>query len=249
MKRLLPFVFALALPVLAMAGPDELAMQAEALYAKGDYHGALALYDSVNATHTSPSLLFNIGNCYSKLDDNAHAILFYERALRLAPGAEDVQVNLDQARAKLVDRVNELPGFTLGSMWDRLRGGRDVDQWARRSLWAGLITFLLAAVGLFVRARGVKRSAFLGSAVMLLVTIACVGLAAYRVEEVVDRSEAIITAPKVDVLGEPRTGATTLFVLHEGTKVSVLQEQNGWCEVQLASGSVGWAPPATLERI
>ncbi|MFT3885846.1 MAG: BatD family protein [Flavobacteriales bacterium] len=248
-KALLSLPFALAVLTAKADGPDDLARSAQDLYAKGAYREALALYDSVNTTHTSAPLLYNIGNCYSKLDDNAHAILYFERALRLAPGAEDIQANLDLARAKVVDRVDQLPGFTLGSVWDRVRGGKDVDQWARRSLWAVLITFVMASLGLLAKGRVVKRGAYLVSAIGVLITATCISLAAYRVGEVADRTEAIIVAPKVDVLGEPRTGATTLFVLHEGTKVSVLQEQDGWFEVKLSSGSVGWAAPATLERI
>ena len=93
---------------------------------------------------------------------------------------------------------------------------------------------------------------FLGAAVataFLLITGLSAMLAAYRVGEITDRSQAIIMLPKVDVRGEPRAEATTVFVLHEGTKVSVLQEQNGWYELKLSSGSVGWAPPGSLEVI
>jgi tetratricopeptide (TPR) repeat protein len=250
MKRpLLPLLLAvLAIPA-ARADNADLLRAAEEAYGKGEYRQALALYDSVNVTHTSASLLFNIGNCWSKLDDTPHAILFYERALRLAPGAEDIQANLDLARTRVADRVNELPGMTLGTLWDRLRGGHDVDQWARRSLWGGLLAFTLAGIALFLRAGFLKRALFVLGGAALVATIVSAGLAAYRVAEVKDRSEAIIMVPKVDVLGEPRQGATTLFVLHQGTKVTVLQERNGWYEIKLGSGSVGWSAPASLERI
>ena len=62
-------------------------------------------------------------------------------------------------------------------------------------------------------------------------------------------SEAIIMTAKVDVRSEPRDGSTVLFVLHKGTKVRILQQENAWSEVRLANGSVGWMPPASLERI
>ncbi|MBK7297415.1 MAG: SH3 domain-containing protein [Flavobacteriales bacterium] len=64
-----------------------------------------------------------------------------------------------------------------------------------------------------------------------------------------DNSQAIILTPKVDVRSEPREGSTVLFVLHKGTKVDILQETNSWFEVSLPNGTVGWMPPATLERI
>lgn len=245
-RSLLPFALIISTRIAFGAQVNSLAQSAHDAYAKGEYAQALTLYDSLNSTQNSASLLFDIANCHIKLGDVPHAVLYYERAIRLQPGAEDIQANLDFARSLVVDRVNELPGFTLGSIWDRLRGGKEVDQWARRSLWACLLLFTLSAAAVVVRKRSIKRSLIGASAIMVLVTALCSGLAWYRVQEVTDRSQAIIMMPKVDVLGEPRIGATTLFVLHEGTKVSVLQEQNGWYEVKLSSGAVGWAPPSAL---
>ncbi len=244
-----PLLLLLGVPLLAHAGTDDLLKNAQDDYSKGDYKQALVLYDSVNTTQTSAGLLFNIGNCWSKLDDTPHSILYYERALRAAPGAEDIQANLDQARMKVVDRVNELPGFTLGSIWDRLEGGTDVDQWARRSLWACSFTVLLVAISLFLRQRAAKRILFSLGGLGLVATVCAAGLAAYRVNEADSRDEAIIMRPKVDILGEPHEGATTLFILHDGTKVHVLQEQQGWSEVKLSNGSVGWMERSALETI
>ncbi len=240
---------ALCLPLFAHAGTKELLQQAQDAYSKGDHKQALALYDSVNTTETSAGLLFNIGNCWSKLGDVPHAILYYERALRLAPGAEDVQANLDMERAKVVDRVNELPSFTLGSVWDRLQGGTDVDQWARRSLWACAIMALAAAAGIWANPRVAKRLLFSLASLALVATVFSALLAFYRVQQVESRSEAIIMAPSVDILGEPRQGATRLFILHQGTKLGTLQRHGDWQEVRLASGAVGWLPVSAIEVI
>ncbi len=248
-RHIATVLFAIGLSLLSHASTEQLLQEAQDAYAKGDHQKALALYDSVNTTYTSPSLLFNIGNCWSKLGDTPHAILYYERALRLAPGAEDVQANLDLEHSKVVDRLNELPAFTLGSVWDRLQGGTDVDQWARRSLWACALMALAAIVGVILRQRALKRTLFTLSALALVVTILSTALAAYRVHEVESRSQAIIMSPSVEILGEPRSGATRLFILHQGTKVGALQQQNGWQEVRLSSGSVGWVPQEAIEII
>ncbi len=241
---LLSLLFIVAIGTRAENGA--LAASAQEAYAKGEYAQALALYDSIYAQETSASLLFNIANCHMKLGDVPNAVLHYERAARLQPGAEDIRANLDYARSQVVDRVNELPGFTLGSLWDRLRGGKDVDQWARRSLWACLVLFVLATAFVFVRHRTWRRVLLGLTLASLLFTGISIGLAAYRVSEITDRSQAIIMQPKVDVHGEPREASTTVFVLHEGTKVNVLQETNGWFEIKLSSGSVGWVPLASL---
>ncbi len=246
MLRTTLFAVLVLLAHFTRADNGTLVTSAQEAYAKGEYAQALALFDSVHTTETSAALLFNIGNCHMKMGDVPHALLYFERAARLQPGAEDIRANLEYARSKVVDRVNELPAFTLGSLWDRLRGGKDVDQWARRSLWSCLLLFAFASAWLFVRHRTGRRVLLGASVTCLLVTVLAASLAAYRVGEITDRSQAIIMQPKVDVLGEPRQGATTVFVLHEGTKVGVLQEANGWYEIRLTSGSVGWAPIASL---
>lgn len=231
------------------AEADIVSTRAQEAYTAGNYTEALALFDSVAQEYSSTALFFNIGNCHFKLGDIPHAILNYERALRLSPGDEDVQANLDLARRQVADRVNELPTFTLGSTWGKLRGGRDADQWSRRSLWACLAFFVVLGVAVAVRHRTWKRVLLGVSAAGLVVTVLAVSFAAVRHAEIVDDSEAIIMTPKVDVRSEPRDGTKVLFVLHKGTKVAVLKEQAGWYEVKLPNGSVGWMPPASLERI
>ncbi|MBX2984314.1 MAG: tetratricopeptide repeat protein [Flavobacteriales bacterium] len=249
MRQLLPLLIWFCLPALAYANNAQLLEQAQEAYANGDHKHALALYDSVNTDYTSAGLLYNIGNCYSKLGDMPHAILYYERALRLAPGADDIQANLDLERAKVVDRMNQLPAFTLGSVWDRLQGGKDVDQWARRSLWACVIMVVFAASAILIRRNSFKRIFLAVAALALLFTVLSTALAAYRVQEVESRSEAIIMSPTVEILGEPRKGSTRLFILHQGTKLSIVGEQGDWQEVRLSSGSVGWLPKEAIEII
>lgn len=244
-----PLALAACLALSAAIDPGPVLEKAQEAYANGDHKYALALYDSVATEYTSAGLLFNIGNCYSKLDDVPHAILYYERAFRLAPGAEDIQANLDMQRAKVVDRINQLPGFTLGSAWDAALGGKDVDQWARRSLWACLIMALTGAGALLLRRGPLKRASAVLASVALVATVASTALAAYRVQEVEKRQEAIIMAPSVDIFGEPREGSTRLFILHQGSKVGLLGAQGDWQEIRLPNGGVGWLPKASIETI
>lgn len=218
-------------------------------YTAGDHAAALAAFDSVAVDWNSAGLQLNIGNCHFKLGNVALAILHYERGLRLAPGDADLQANLDLANEQVKDRIAAPPPFVLGNTWAGWRSGGDPDQWARRTLWATAILFTLLAIAMIARRSLLRRSAWAMAGVALLWAVVCFSFAAVRHGELHDDSEAIIMAPKVDVRGEPRTGATVLFVLHKGTKVTVLQQLEGWTEVQLPNGNVGWMPPASIERI
>lgn len=252
MKRLLS-TLSLALPLLVsgMSRQEAEALVADAntAYTGGHYTEALALYDSARTEYGSASLLYNIGNCHFKLNDIPRAILFYERALRLSPGADDIQGNLDLARQQVVDRVHALPSFSLGNTWSSFRGGRYVDQWARRALWGGTLLFALLAMALLVRTTALRRTLQVAAAIALLFTLTATGFAAARKAEVTSDGEAIVLQAKVDVRSEPREGATVLFVLHKGTKVEVLQGENGWNEVRLPNGNVGWMPAPAMETI
>lgn len=238
-------------PVAAMdrTTADTLVAQAVQRYAEGDVVGALTLFDSVAGHWNSAGLQYNIGNCHYRAGDIGRAILHYERALRLAPGAADVRANLELARQQVVDRVPELPAFSLSATWGLLRGGRDADQWARRCMVVSPLFFLVLALAMVVRGRGAALGLKVLAGLLGAALLVCIAFAAARHAELQDHSAAIVLAPKVDVRSEPGEGATLLFVLHRGTKVTVLQERLGWYEVRLANGNIGWMPPAAAERI
>ncbi|MBZ0242213.1 MAG: SH3 domain-containing protein, partial [Bacteroidales bacterium] len=48
--------------------------------------------------------------------------------------------------------------------------------------------------------------------------------------------------PTITVKSSPSASSVDLFVLHEGTKVSLLDELDGWQKIRIANGSVGWLP-------
>ncbi|MBK9196647.1 MAG: SH3 domain-containing protein [Flavobacteriales bacterium] len=252
MKQLLPFLFVLttmSASAVTKLEADSMAARAQRAYAMGDARTALAAYDSIAVASQLSGLAIEHRQLLVQTGDVAHAILHYERGLRLAPGDEDLQANLDLANEQVKDRIAEKPSFALGTTWARIRGGHDPDQWARRSLWVCALFFALLTAAILLRGKGPRRIAFTSSGLALIFLALCIAFAVARHNEVVDDGQAIIMEPKVDVLGEPRTGSKVLFVLHKGTKLTVLQEANGWYEVQLPNGNVGWMPPAALERI
>ena len=64
-----------------------------------------------------------------------------------------------------------------------------------------------------------------------------------------DHHQAIIFAGSVTVKSGPGDQAAALFVLHDGTKVNILDNNNGWIKVQLANGNEGWIQQADVREI
>jgi len=47
----------------------------------------------------------------------------------------------------------------------------------------------------------------------------------------------------------PDEKSTNLFLLHNGTKVEVIEEQSGWKKIKIANGNTGWMINGALENI
>ncbi len=45
------------------------------------------------------------------------------------------------------------------------------------------------------------------------------------------------------------SGAKDLFILHEGTKVKILDNVAGYASIELADGRQGWIPASDIEVI
>ena len=60
---------------------------------------------------------------------------------------------------------------------------------------------------------------------------------------------AIIFTPTVSIKSAPGESGTVLFVLHEGTKVKLLDQSNDWINVALPNGNKGWVQETDLREI
>ena len=197
----------------------------------------------------SADLYYNIGNTYFKLDDKAHAILYFERALKLDPSHEDAAHNLDIARQLTLDKIDAVPDFILVSWFRNLRQGLSADTWA----W--LTLGLLVCVGvLFLLFRnggslGLRRVSFIVGCVLFVLAVFTLIFSLQQKRAVTRQDSAIVTSPVCSVKSSPADGGTTVFVLHEGTKVRLLDNVGDWAKVEIADGRQGWAPVSTVEVI
>jgi len=61
--------------------------------------------------------------------------------------------------------------------------------------------------------------------------------------------EAIVFEPTVNIKSSPDENSKDIFVLHEGTKVVLLDIVADWQEIRIANGSVGWIKISYLKKI
>ncbi len=217
-------------------------------YEAGEYRKALESYASVAAMgYESGPLYFNMGNCYYKLGETGQAILHYERAARLIPGDEDLEVNLSLARLKVVDQIPELPRFRLLVLLERF-----VFFLPRSALWVLMWSSYAVLVAAWILrllwSRGRRFTGKIVWAGVLLLIGSSLCLAG-QIRQEREPSEAIILAQEARAVSAPGEEGIQVFTLHEGTKVRIQEVSGSWVEVLLADGNVGWLKADSMARI
>lgn len=228
----------------------KLIAEANQKYDEGLYHEAIDLYDSVlQQNMASPEIYFNMGNAHYKLRDYPSAILYYEKAKKLDPHNEDVGFNLKVARTHIVDKIEKVPEFFLRSWINSLGDIFTVDRWAKIGLVTFFAFFVLLSIYLFSRILWLRKISFWISVVLLLSAFVSLGFSWKEYADIKRNKEAIVFSPTITVKSSPNRNSVDLFVIHEGTKVSVIQELNDWYEIRIENGSVGWLPASSLKKI
>lgn len=217
-------------------------------YSEGRWSEAAAAWQAIaDSGRESAALYYNLGNAAFKQDDLAHAIIWYERALKADPSFKDARFNLDFARTRVQDRIEEVPEFFLKT-WVR-----SFCRILPSGAWAALfLVFLAAALAmllLFLLGNGGARKAgFFSCIVLILFVLLSFSFAFWQRSEGLSHDEAVVVSAVTEVKSSPGSGVS-LFVLHEGTKVKVLEEISGWNNIELSDGRQGWLQNDSLERI
>ena len=243
MKRYTLLIYMLAIMGWAFGQntADEWFNQANAAYNSGNYETAVEFYEKILATDMeSVPVYYNMGNAYYKMREYPMAIYSYEKALKLDPSNEEVRTNLEIVNLAIVDKIEPVPQSFIERWWRSLRAMCSSDRWAWWSVAA--FALLLVCLFMFLRSRrvGMRKLGFFMGIIFIIVFAFSVVFAAQLKHAANTQDQAIVMTPTVTVKSSPSDDGVDLFVLHEGTKVSVLESSNGWNKIRIANGSVGW---------
>ena len=246
MKKII-FIFLLITQVFyAQSGFDK----GNYLYQKGRYEEAIREYESVLATKQhSAELYFNLGNCYYKLNKVAPAIYNYEKALVLNPDDPETLNNLKFAQKMQIDEIKDIPTVGFSKMVHDFTSAFHYNTWAWISV--GLSTlFLVFFMGYyFSQITLSKRIFFFGMFALILLLLISVSAAISEKNHFENEKPAIVFAEMVLVKSEPQNGSNTVFTLHEGTKVFILESLNNWRKIQLTDGTEGWIEKTAIKEV
>ena len=219
-------------------------------YVKGNYEAAIANYESILARgQQSAELYFNLGNSYYKLHKVAPAIYNYEKALLLNPDNEEVKTNLEFAQKLKIDDIKEFPKVGFSKLIQDVTSSFNYDSWA----WISIVfafAFLAFFVGYYFSNTAIlKRIYFTAMFVVFILIVGSVTAGILEKNRFYNDKPAIVFAEITLLKNQPYSSGKTLFTLHEGTKVAVLETKFNWKKVQLTDETVGWIVSDAIKEL
>ena len=224
--------------------------QADSSYVQEHYQQAARQYEALLKQGVSADIYYNLGNCYYRMDNITQAVLAYERALLLSPGDEDIRFNLQMARSKTIDKITPESEMFFVTWYHSLVNMQSVDAWARLALIALAIAIVLALAYLFASPIWLRKVGFFGALAALLLFLGSNVFAWQQKRGLDHRTGAVVIRSAVNVKSTPSRNGTDLFILHEGTRVTITDSSmKGWKEIRVGDGKQGWLETKEIEVI
>lgn len=250
MRMILLISISLASCLLPLSSHALTKAEADSSYVRGEYQQAIKEYESLLKNGASADLYYNLGNAYYRTENITKAVLNYERALLLSPSDRDIRFNLQMARSKTIDKITPEQEMFFITWYRSLVNLASVDGWARTALWALALAIVLALLYLFSDRIWLRKVGFFGALFLIAIFVFSNIFAHQQKELLVNRKGAIVTASSVTVKSTPDKKGTDLFILHEGTKVTITDSSmREWKGVRLADGKEGWIETKQIELI
>lgn len=253
MKRIISIVL---LALTFTAASASVIDEADQAYGNDDFIGAVKLYkQAIDELGPSAERYYNLGNAYYRADSIGMAIVSYERALRLDPTNNDLIDNLEFVNSKTTDRLQLTKSF-VGNTADKISGTLHPNTLA----WLALAAFVLALAGVatyfFASSVGVRKISFFGAGALIVICVVLNILAYRNAQKVNADDQAVIISRSVILSTTPRTPkdrSEEAMLLHEGTKVTVLDSINTgtekWYDVKVDDNNRAWIPANEVVRI
>jgi hypothetical protein len=185
-----------------------------------------------------PDVLYNLGTSSLAAGDIGEAVLYLERARRESGRDEDIESNLQLARARQLDQV-------VGANVDEpfvervaLAVPETVATIAFSVAWG--LAFATLALARLVRGGG-RSAAWAICALAFAAAVPTGGIVASHVYLRRALREAVVVAYALPARDIPREAGKVAFEVHAGLKVRIIDESGKFFRIRLPNGLEGWA--------
>jgi tetratricopeptide (TPR) repeat protein len=206
-------------------------------YKENNFAGAISEFSKIaDAGVKNSRLFYNLGNAYLRNNDLGHAILWYERALKLAPDDPDLRFNYEYALSQVKDERDDkdISVFRILFFWKHALSAETIRLTA---IILNAVFWLAVILRLIQKKKKILRI----PAYLILVPAVIFTLTAfYNYYEESHLRQAVILPPEVSVRSGLTDDSTELFILHAGTRVRIEKEKDEFFRIYFSEGKIGW---------
>lgn len=210
--------------------------------ANEQYERAVRVYEQILGKGVEhPDLYYNLGNGYYRLGLYGQAIWAYEKGLQFAPRDEDLQYNLDLAKAHIRDRI-EAPEPIFLLKW--YRTFKHIGTLRDFLFWGSILLLLAGGIYAVIRMEilPIFGHRFITvSTVLIVMSVGLHGVALDKYWDLSGSKAAVVIRKEINAYSAPVERQDLIqFKIHEGLKVEVTQNDADWMEIILLDGKKGW---------
>ncbi|MEJ5166216.1 MAG: tetratricopeptide repeat protein [Thermoanaerobaculia bacterium] len=215
------------------------------LYNEKKYEEALNQWLLLEKDYEDWRIFYNIGNAYAKLGKFGYAMLYYERAYKLNPSEPRIEGNINYLKYKIKDKIEEEQKSPLRKVLEKFYNKLNY----KKVLVVLVFSFFLINLIIFfylIFPQGLPKfilvllSFFIGLFLISLIFLFHFWHKENRV------FYGIVLEDTVEVKSAPMEDSTNLFIVHEGLKVRVNEEVEGWIRITLPNGMSGFIKKESL---
>jgi tetratricopeptide (TPR) repeat protein len=223
---------------------------ANTAYNNAKYEKAVSLYKEIlDQGEHSAALYYNLANCYYRLNNVGESVFYYEKAQLLNPNDQDIKVNAAFAQNMSIDAVELLPQTQLTRMKNSFFNSFSTEGWAILAVVLAWFCALFTGLYLWNKAPVLKRTFFILAILSSLLLISSISISFMKSSTEKSTTYGILFSEKIDVWAEPNSRSEVLFLLHEGTKVQLLDALQEWQKIKIANGSEGWIKGGVIRSL
>ena len=190
------------------------------------------------------SIYYNLGNCYFQLKDYTLAILYYEKALKIAPNNEAIQHNLHLANQKGLKKNEHSADFFLFQWATQLHQKHTSRYWSI----SFLICFFLFSILSFIYFRK-RENIYLKLSILLL----CFSIILFYMAKQKFYLETSITHAIVmhdsDMVNKPSLNAKKVGTISSGNKVKLLDHDGNFYKIKTVNNKIVWIDKENIATI
>ena len=214
----------------------------------GDFFAALSLYEKIIENGIrNPDVFYNASNAAYRAGFLGKAILYLERAKKLAPSDKDIRANLI-----FLDTVKQDQDQQSGnSVVTFIANYYDAVNTNSAALWSALsfALMMLFCIAALFTSGGIRYGIIAAVIFMVMICLFSTGIFVHKVHRSTTVAEAIIMVEEANSYSGPGEDNTHIFSIHEGTKVVIERSQDSWNLIRLKSGAGGWIQAEAMEKI